>query len=133
MSAPTKRDQKKIQSWIVLALFALSVLYSMLAVYVVIKGGAVSGRTGILWVIVFALLVALWTKNDKDKDREQKPYEYSFFVFLFWPIVLPYHLIRSRGIEGLLMFLGFLAMHELPSVVATMTWAYLMGGPSVLD
>ena len=108
-------------------MFALSILYSMLAVYVVVKGGTVSGRTGILWVIVFALLVALWTKNDKDKDHEQKPYEYSFFVFLFWPIVLPYHLIRSRGMEGLLMFLGFLAMHELPSVVATMTWAYLSG------
>ena len=103
----------------------MAILYSMVGAYLVIEGGSVSERTGLLWVLIFAILVALWATNDKSVRREEKPFEYSFFVFLFWPIALPYHLIRSRGVEGLLMFLGFLTIHELPTFVMTMVWVYL--------
>lgn len=102
----------------------MSVAYSAVAAYIVAHGGAISDGTGILWILIFAVLVALWAKNDAAARNEQKPFEYSYFVFLLWPVVLPYHLVKSRGIEGLLLFLGFLAIHELPSVVAITTWAY---------
>jgi hypothetical protein len=127
--AVMKQYQQKIQTWIVAGLLVMSLLYSMAGAYMIIKGGAVSDRTGLLWVLAFALLVALWAKNDKELRNEQKPFEYSFFVFLFWPFVLPYHLIRSRGVEGLLMFIGFLAMHELPYYIATLAWVYFKPVP----
>ena len=124
-AAVVKPYQQKRQTWIVAGLLIMSLLYSVVAVYLVIKGGAVSDRTGLLWVLSYAVLVALWAQNDKELRHEQKPFEYSFFVFLFWPLVLPYHLIRSRGMDGLLMFIGFVAMHELPFYVATIAWVYL--------
>ena len=124
MKVEQKRKLQKIQPWLVLGLLAMSVLYTVAASYMVLHGGSLSDRNGILWVAAFAMLVALWTKNDALLRNERKPFEYSYFLFLFWPIMLPYHLIRSRGTEGLLMFLGFLAMHEMPGAVAMTIWAY---------
>lgn len=124
MKRNQKQNQKKIQPWIVVGLLLMSILFSAAAAYVVLKGGEFPPRTGILWVIIFALLVALWAKNDAEIRNEQKPFEYSYFIFLFWPVALPYHLIKSRGIEGLVLFLGFLAIHELPYVIAVFAWAY---------
>ncbi len=73
----------------------------------------------------FAIIVALWARNDVRARGESKPFEYAFFVFLLWPVVLPYHLIKNRGIDGLVMFIGFLAIFELPHFLAWMAWGYL--------
>jgi hypothetical protein len=70
--------------------------------------------------------VALWANNDARIRGEQKPFEYSFFIFLLWPVALPYHLIKNRGIDGLVMFIGFLALHELPSVAALFAYTYAL-------
>lgn len=113
------------QRWIVLGLLLPSVTYGALAAVAIRKGVPLSGRTDFLWAVYFALLVALWTRNDARARAEQKPFEYSLFVFLLWPVVLPYHLVKNRGIDGFLMFLGFLALYALPMVVALITWAYL--------
>lgn len=117
-------NQQEIQPWIILGLLFISVFYSVVAAVAVFKGGMLSNRTGILWIVCFAMLVALWAKNDARARSEQKPFEYSYFVFLLWPIVLPYHLIKNRGVDGLVMFIGFLAIHELPSFVAVMAYTY---------
>jgi FtsH-binding integral membrane protein len=119
-----KTRQQNIQLWLVIGLLVISITYSVVAAIAVFKGGALSDRTGILWILCFAMLVALWAKNDARARGEQKPFEYSYFVFLLWPVVLPYHLIKNRGTDGLVMFLGFLAIHELPSFVAVMAYAY---------
>lgn len=117
-------NPKKIQSWIIFGLLIISVSYTVVAAITAFKGGMLSERTGVLWIICFAVLVALWAKNDARARGEQKPFEYSYFVFLLWPVVLPYHLIKNRGVDGLVMFIGFLAIHELPSIVAVMAYAY---------
>ncbi len=117
-------NPKKIQSWIIFGLLIISVSYTVVAAITAFKGGMLSERTGVLWIICFAMLVALWAKNDAKARGERKPFEYSYFVFLLWPAVLPYHLIKSRGIDGLVMFIGFLAIHELPSMVTVVAYVY---------
>lgn len=114
----------KIQPWIVVTLVLISAAYSAAAGYAVQAGNSLSDRTGYLWVIIFSLLVALWAKNDAESKNQQKPFEYSYFVFLLWPAVLPYHLIKSRGMEGLVLFFGFCLVYVLPDVVAVTMWAY---------
>lgn len=68
----------------------------------------------VLWMFVFAVLVAMWC--EQDKTRKGWPYEFGFFVFLFWPLVLPYYLIKTRGIDGFIMYLGFGALYMLPGL-----------------
>lgn len=115
---------QKLQPWIVATLVLISAAYSAAAGYAVLAGNSLSDRTGYLWVIIFAILVALWAKNDAESRNQQKPFEYSYFVFLLWPVVLPYHLIKTRRMEGLVLFFGFCLVYLLPDVVALSVWAY---------
>ena len=119
------REKQKVQPWILVGLMLMSVLYSAAAGYAALTGNTLSYRTALLWAVIFAVLIALWAKNDARLRSEQKPFEYSYFVFLFWPVVLPYHLIKSRGLEGLVLFLGICLMYWLPDIVAITTWTYL--------
>lgn len=119
------REQQKVQPWILAALMLMSVIYGAAAGYTALTGNTLSYRTALLWAAIFAVLIALWAKNDARLRSEQKPFEYSYFVFLFWPVVLPYHLIKSRGLEGLVLFLGICLMYWLPDIVAITVWMYL--------
>ena len=98
--------------------------YSVLEVFLVRRGTSSSDSTSLLWSIVFAVIVALWTQGDVKERKLVPPYEYSFFVFLFWPVVLPYHLVKTRGMEGLVLFTGFVGLWWLPAISAIYTYVY---------
>ena len=114
----------KNKSIYILTLAAIAASYSVLEVLLVKKGIYSSSGTATLWTIVFAILVAFWTQADAKERKIEPPYEYSFFVFLFWPVVLPYHLFKTRGIEGLVQFFGFVALAFLPSISGLYTYVY---------
>ena len=114
------------QSFILLSIFLLSLTYAFVASYVVYKGGEVSEGTDLLWSFIFALVIALWTNNDAKAQGLYRPYEYSYFIFLFWPVVLPYHLVKTRKIEGLMVFLGVLLLFVLPFFTSLFVWAYFV-------
>lgn len=35
------------------------------------------------------------------------PFEFGAFMYFAWPIVLPYYLVKTQGVEGLVLFMGF--------------------------
>jgi hypothetical protein len=119
-------NNKTIQNTIVIGVFTISIMYGFLAIITVLKEQNLSEYTDFLWSVVFALLIALWTSNDAKSKDLYIPYEYSYFAFIFWPFVLPYHLIKTRGTEGFLMFLGVLVLYFLPFISGLITWAYLL-------
>jgi hypothetical protein len=47
----------------------------------------------------------------------------DFLIFLIWPLMLPIHLVRSRGVEGLVLFVGFVGMYVAPYFVQVFIWA----------
>jgi CDP-diglyceride synthetase len=115
---------KNNQKWIVLGLLFASLAYASLEVVAALKDQATSGETNLIWSVSFALIVALWTSNDAKDKKLYKPYEYSYFVFLFWPLVLPYHLAKTRGTDGLLVFMGVVLLYMLPFFSGLVAWAY---------
>ena len=117
---------KTIQNTIVIGLFIVSIMYGILEIVVTLKEQTTSEATDFLWQVFFALVIAFWTKNDAISKDLYTPFEYSYFVLIFWPFVLPYHLIKTRGTEGLLMFLGVLSLYFLPFICGLITWAYLL-------
>ena len=119
-----KVNREKHQKLIVVGVFLVSVLYAGVEVLAALEEQATSGGTSFLWSILFAVVMALWTSNDAKTRGLYKPYEYSYLVFLFWPFVLPYHLIKTWGAEGLLMFLGVLGIYFLPFISGLAAWAY---------
>lgn len=115
---------KKNQHLIVIGLSVASVVYAIVEVIEALKEQATSVGTNIIWSIAFALLIALWSSNDAKQRDLYEPYESSFFIFLFWPFVLPYHLVKTRGTEGFLVFLGALSLYVFPFFSGLVTWAY---------
>ena len=117
-------DNASSQKYIVLSLLLASILYSLVTAVAAINEQNTSAGSDFLWSLFFALAVAFWTSNDAKSRDLYRPYEYSFFVFLFWPFVLPYHLTRTRGSEGFLLFMGFMSLNLLPYCCGLVVWAY---------
>jgi hypothetical protein len=112
------------QSWLVAGLVALSTVNAIGAGVVTARGGAPSESTHMLWYFGFSVLVAVWLKNDIAERGSPATREYpNFIIFLIWPILLPYHLLKTRGVEGLLLFVGFVATYIAPYFVQLATWA----------
>jgi hypothetical protein len=119
-------NKKTVQNTIVIGLFIVSIMYGLLEIVATLKEQTTSEFTNFIWQVFFALVVAFWTKNDTKSKDLYTPFEYSYFVLVFWPFVLPYHLIKTRGTEGFLMFLGVLSLYFLPFISGLITWAYLL-------
>ena len=118
-------NKEKNQKFAIVVISILSVLYAVVSSIVVYKGELVSDASDFLWSIVFAMVIAYWTSNDAKAKDLYKPYEYSYFVFIFWPFVLPYHLVKTRGFEGYLIFVGVAGIYLLPFFTDLVTWVYL--------
>jgi hypothetical protein len=98
---------------IVAALLSMALtIYGM----AVAANGLITG-TGIYqsWMFIFSILVAMWASFDTELSQEYKFSGYGFLVLILWPLVLLYHLIKSRGIEGFLVYMGFWALYVCPN------------------
>ena len=122
-------DALKNQSFLILNLVVFSLLSAVVAGYEAMQAGVVSDGTGFVWGIVFSLVTALWGNNDAKARKTYRPFEYSYFLFLFWPFVLPYHLTKTRGAEGLLMFFGVVMLFLFPFFTGLFVWSYYPPSP----
>lgn len=77
-----------------------------------------------LWVLAFALLVALWAREDAGEKQIHRTLDFPAYFFLAWPLVLPYYLTRTRGVEGLVLFCGFVVLHFAPFLSGLVAYAY---------
>ena len=116
---------KNTQPLIIFVLFAIAVLYSAASIFLGMHEKVGSEQTSYLWAFIFSILVAMWANTDAKEKNLYKPFEYSYFVFLAWPLAMPYHLIKTRGIEGLLIFLGLVLLFVSPFVSWLVSWTYL--------
>ena len=65
---------------------------------------------GCVW-LGLPILLSWWVQSDMRETSFRAPYEFGFLVFLFWPVVIPFYMWKSRGKEGVpLMLLLLLAM-----------------------
>lgn len=112
-------------------LLTLIALSGVLTVYVLAltgHGDRVGDGLGRAWMIVFTLLVVLWTLADQRAKAAHVPLDFSLWFLVFWPIALPIYLIRTRGVEGLVCFVGFVALYCSPTVFAALMTLALFHG-----
>jgi hypothetical protein len=117
-----------MQSWITWGLIALSAVYSAVGGYATTRGADVSEGTRVLWLVVFSVLVTLWAREDRRARPTDKDYSW-LLMFFFWPVVLAYHLIKTRRAEGALLYIGFVAVYLAPNYAQLTMWV-CCGQPS---
>ena len=120
----SKMHKANIQKIVVIGLVLLSILYGLVEGYLALNGQTTSEHLHFGWSIAFALFIALWAANDETAEDLYQSYEYLYFVLLLWPIFLPYHLVKTRGMDGVLMFSGILGIYLLPFLCGLATSAY---------
>jgi hypothetical protein len=74
-------------------------------------------RLGFIFKIGLFVAVAYWYQNDLRNTKLSGLQDAGFFIVLFWPVLLPIHLWRTRRRKGLLIV--FAAVVTLIGVAVT--------------
>jgi hypothetical protein len=60
--------------------------------------------------LAFAWLCWWWLRDDSRDRGITWPIDLGMFVYVGWFLILPYHLLKTRGIKGLLGIAAFIAV-----------------------
>jgi len=84
----------------------------------------VSDYTQSMWGLVFVILSILWAYYDADRSDFEKPFDFGFLIYVFWPVAFPWYLVKTRGVEGLLLFFGFISLWLSPWLSGLVAYVY---------
>lgn len=115
---------KEIHSLILGAIIVTSVTFTLIHIKYGLSELDVPERSEYLWVLIFTLLVAMWAVKEPKQTEHKGLSPFGAFMFFAWPLVLPYHLVKTRGIEGLVLFLGFVGLYYLPFIAGLIAYVY---------
>lgn len=118
-------NMNRLHTIIVFALFFLSLVYSCAQVVLNMQEEVVSDSTDVLWTFIFAILIAVWAKKEPKQKEFDAPFDFGSFLYFAWPVVLPYYLVKTRGSEGLVVFLGFVGLYLMPFLSGLVAYVYL--------
>ncbi len=117
------RPRSSNQPWLIGGLISLSAVNAVLGAVATSRGITLSESTEMLWYFVFSIVIGVWLKNDMfERDRSARANYSQLLIFLIWPLLLPIHLVKSRGIEGLVLFVGFLGTYIAPYFAQLVIW-----------
>lgn len=76
-----------------------------------------------LWDFVFPLILAWWVAIDsRGRQNVYRPFEFGWLVFYYLPVYLPYYLVRTRGVFGIVGLLGFISLYLLGFLLQLGLW-----------
>lgn len=109
-----EREKKILAGFLVL----MSVLVGCYELCLFISGlenpGAVTGT----WKILFVILLIIWVDLDsRPRPDIYRPFEFGFLIFIFWPVYIPYYLVKTRKLKAILMLPALLALLNLGDVL----------------
>ena len=86
---------------------ALYVAYSMFVVFFTEDWPA--DHLDMLYQLVIVLLSVIYFERENRRYRHlYHPHEFGMFIWIFWPLIVPYYLVKTRGLVGILIFIGLI-------------------------
>lgn len=107
-------------------MLAASAAYSVVSAFTAMKHADPAPAGAVVWLVAFSVLIALWAREDRRAGAAVSDYSWLLMFFL-WPVVLIYHLVKTRALEGFVLYLGFLAIYLAPNYVRWITWTCCSG------
>ena len=78
---------------------------------------------GFLWVIGW------WLLRDSRERGVQWVYDVGLFLYIAWPFIIPYYLLKTRGVNGLFVILIFVGVYIGAALVGVLLY-YLLASVS---
>jgi hypothetical protein len=124
MPLAVRSHMVKSQKLVIYVLMVLSFGMGVLEVVLNLHDEVVSDTTQSLWVLVFLVLSIMWVYADAKERSFHKPFDFGFIAYVLWPVVFPWYLITTRGVEGLVLFMGFLMIWFGPWLAGVVAYVY---------
>ena len=105
--------------WAIL-IFALSAVIQVERGACWARHSDIPGPSALLQNVVFFSLIAYWLNVDSRERQIPRVWDLGFFLFLAWPVIVPYYLVKTRGIKRALFTLFLFAIVSFGAVVAGM-------------
>ena len=65
----------------------------------------------LLYPIGFLWVIGWWLMRDSRNRGVRWVFDMGLFLYIAWPFIMPYYLIKTRGVKGLLTILIFVAAY----------------------
>ena len=62
-------------------------------------------RLALLWIIGW------WLQKDSRKHNVAWVFDMGLFLYIAWPFIMPYYLLKTRGLKALLTILTFVGIY----------------------
>jgi hypothetical protein len=70
----------------------------------------IPGPSALLQYVLLSCLIGYWLDVDSREKRTLRVWDMEFFLYVAWPLVLPYYLVKTRGVKRMLLTLLLLAV-----------------------
>jgi hypothetical protein len=74
--------------------------------------------------------VVWWLRAEAKRSAVTQIYCPGLMAITAWPIIIPYHLLKTRGVRGLLPLLALIGTFILARILATVIYLAIFGFPS---
>jgi hypothetical protein len=65
----------------------------------------------LLYPIGFLWVIGWWLARDSRRRGVRWVFDMGLFLYVAWPFIMPYYLLKTRGVKGLLTILLFVAAY----------------------
>ena len=103
--------------WAVL-IFALSAATQIERGACLARHSDVPGTSALFQYIVFFCLIAYWLNVDSRERQMPRVWDMGFFLLLAWPVIVPYYLVKTRGLKRTLITFLLFALVSFGAFVA---------------
>jgi hypothetical protein len=83
-----------------------------------------------LYIAMFYCGVVWWLRAEAKRSLVTQIYCPGLMAITAWPIIIPYHLLKTRGVRGLLPLLALIGTFILARILATVIYLAVFGFPS---
>jgi hypothetical protein len=104
--------------WSMLVLLAILIFVYHLAVgFYLTFGLETPAAVEFLYLAASSCAAVWWLQSETRRSAAGSVYCQGLLVGAYWPIVIPYHLLKTRGFRGLLPLLLLIASYLVPQIV----------------
>ena len=65
----------------------------------------------LLYALGFLWVIGWWLLRDSRERSVEWVLDMGLFLYIAWPLIMPYYLLKTRGVKGLLVILGFIGVY----------------------